>query len=319
MNSNRRQFLTRAGLAGLTAAFFKVPGAFAQALVVTPAQTEGPYYPVTLPLDTDNDLLVINDAITPAVGEITYLNGRVLDLNGNPIRDARVEIWQADNTGSYIHPSSNGYANRDRNFQGFGRFLTGSTGEYLFRTIKPGLYPGPTRHIHMKVKIAGRQDLTTQVYVQGESLNTNDGVLQEIRDAQARASVVVPFTALEGSPVGALSARFDVVLGVTAASAPALTISNSTNATRNPTFQASDNWRLNLSGASPSTRVFLHLWKNGADLGISGPYGSLTDAAGAWSMTGSFGSSDAGTWQLQAVVGMPTSQEISGRLTITIT
>ena len=84
--TNRRRFLTHLGAAGLASAFFRVPGAFAQALVTTPEQTEGPYYPITLPLDTDNDLLVINSNITPAVGRVAYLSGRVLDSGGSPIR-----------------------------------------------------------------------------------------------------------------------------------------------------------------------------------------------------------------------------------------
>src|SRR5688572_5341589 len=137
----RRHFMKSVGLAGLAAMFMEVPGAFAEALTVTPDQTEGPYYPTTLPLDTDNDLLIINNSITPAVGQITYLSGRILSQSGEPVRNATMEIWQADNSGAYIHPQSMGYAGRDLNFQGFGRFLTGSTGEYLFRTIKPGLYP----------------------------------------------------------------------------------------------------------------------------------------------------------------------------------
>jgi protocatechuate 3,4-dioxygenase beta subunit len=181
--TNRRNFFAQLGAAGLASAFMRVPGAFAQALITTPEQTEGPYYPITLPLDTDNDLLVINSSITPAVGMIAYLSGKILDSSGSPIRDAHVEIWHADNTGAYIHPSSMGYAARDQNFQGFGRFLTGSTGEYLFRTIVPGLYTGRTRHIHMKVKVAGRQDLTTQVYFEGEPQNSSDMVLQGIQNA----------------------------------------------------------------------------------------------------------------------------------------
>src|SRR3989442_8338820 len=117
MKTNRRRFLTTLGTAGLATAFFDIPGAFAQALITTPEQTEGPYYPPTLPLDTDNDLLVINNAFTPAVGTIAYLSGTVLDSSGGPVRDAYVEIWHADNSGAYIHPSSMGYANRDKNFQ----------------------------------------------------------------------------------------------------------------------------------------------------------------------------------------------------------
>ena len=85
------------------AAAFATRGLFADELVRTPAQTEGPFYPDKLPLDTDNDLLVINDAITPAVGEVTHLTGRILDAKGDPVRNALVEIWQVDNNGAYIH------------------------------------------------------------------------------------------------------------------------------------------------------------------------------------------------------------------------
>src|SRR6478752_9568593 len=95
---DRRRFLAGVGLAFLTS-----PGLFAEALTRTPKQTEGPFYPDKLPLDTDNDLLLINDGITPAVGEVTYLSGRILDARGNPVRNALVEIWQVDNNGSYIH------------------------------------------------------------------------------------------------------------------------------------------------------------------------------------------------------------------------
>src|SRR5215204_241436 len=106
-------------------------GAFANLLddlTKTPPQTEGPFYPNKLPLDTDNDLLVINEGITPGVGEITHLTGRVLDSRGEPVRNALVEIWQADGKGVYLHTRDN-HAQRDANFQGFGRFLTGSSGE----------------------------------------------------------------------------------------------------------------------------------------------------------------------------------------------
>jgi protocatechuate 3,4-dioxygenase, beta subunit len=82
-------------------AAFSAPGAFAQHLMETATTTEGPFYPDKLPLDTDNDLLILNDAITPAVGSITLLTGRVLSPSGQPIRNAFVEIWQTDTTGSY--------------------------------------------------------------------------------------------------------------------------------------------------------------------------------------------------------------------------
>lgn len=212
LRQSRRQFLSSLtiGVAG-----FSVPGLFAQQLVLTPRQTRGPFYPDKLPLDTDNDLLVINDTITPAVGEVTWLSGRILDPRGEPVRNALVEIWQVDRNGAYVHSGSGNRAKRDPHFQGFGRFLTGSTGDYLFRTIKPVRYADRAPHIHFAVRIKGRGDFTTQCYVQGDPLNERDGVLRAIRDPKAQASVLVPFVPLRGSRIGELTARFDIVLGFT--------------------------------------------------------------------------------------------------------
>lgn len=210
--STRRRFL---GALGLGAAAFYTPGVFAQALVETPPQTSGPFYPDKLPLDTDNDLLILNDRITPAVGEVTHFSGRVLDRRGDPIRNVVVEIWQVDHHGAYLHTGS---ANRDRldaNFQGFGRFLTGVQGEYYFRTIKPVPYPGRTPHIHVKVKKGSRDLLTTQCYIKGHPGNPGDGILQGIRDTRARESLIVDFTPVRQSRIGELNARFDIVLGQT--------------------------------------------------------------------------------------------------------
>src|SRR5689334_24080629 len=100
---SRRVFLSTLTLG---AAAFTTRGLFAQELLRTPAQTEGPFYPNKLPLDTDNDLLIINDGITPAVGEITHLVGRILDGRGNPVKNALVEIWQVDGRGAYLHSES---------------------------------------------------------------------------------------------------------------------------------------------------------------------------------------------------------------------
>jgi protocatechuate 3,4-dioxygenase beta subunit len=214
---DRRRFLATMGIGGL---YFTTRGAFAQALVQTPAQTIGPYYPDRLPLDLDNDLLVISDSITPAVGEISWISGRVLDSRGQPVRGALVEIWQADNNGAYIH-SASPIRNRDAGFQGYGKFITGSSGEYLFRTVKPGFYPGRTRHVHYQITAPGRSAFTTQLYVQGEAMNNNDGVLNEIRDTAQRSAVVLPWTAVPGSRIGELAARFDIVLGFTPTENPA--------------------------------------------------------------------------------------------------
>jgi protocatechuate 3,4-dioxygenase beta subunit len=215
----RRRFLERLALGTLAVPFTAIPQSvsFADELMQTPRQTEGPFYPDKLPLDTDNDLIVINDGLTAAVGEITHLSGRILDARGEPLRNAIVEIWQVDNQGAYLHSRSGNSEKRDGNFQGFGRFLTDATGGYYFRTIKPVPYPGRTPHIHMAVKVRGRDKFTTQCYIKGHALNEKDGVLSNVKDERARNSLLIDFTPLPNSRVGELAARFDVVLGFTPA------------------------------------------------------------------------------------------------------
>ncbi len=149
--SSRRS--RRAFLHALTgsAALLTTRGVFAGQLALTPWREEGPFYPDVLPLDTDNDLIIVNDNLTGAVGEITHLTGRLLDSTGSPIRDATIEIWQCDSNQVYFHTGDSAFKKQqqDGNFQGFGRFTTGSTGNYYFRTIKPVPYPGrPAPHIH---------------------------------------------------------------------------------------------------------------------------------------------------------------------------
>ena len=212
-----RRRLLRGLACGVAAAgisdFFSVPGLFAQALTLTPSQTEGPFYPRRLPLDTDNDLIVLNDGVTPAIGEIAHVTGRILDAKGEPIRNALVEIWQVDNHGAYIHEGSANQERRDKNFQGFGRFLTGSTGEYYFRTIKPVAYPGRTPHIHFAVKMKGRDKWTTQCYIKGEPGNERDNIWRSL--GEGRSAVTVDFAPVKGSPAGELAANFDIVMGFT--------------------------------------------------------------------------------------------------------
>src|SRR3954470_13894860 len=115
--TSRRQFLTRSilGAAAIAASGALPSWALAEELTRTPPQTEGPFYPDHLPLDTDNDLLIINETITPAVGEVTHLGGRVLDAKGDPLRNALVEIWQCDQHGAYLHSGTGNRDKRDRN------------------------------------------------------------------------------------------------------------------------------------------------------------------------------------------------------------
>lgn len=197
-----------------SAAVFSTPGLFADQLTRTAPQAEGPFYPDKLPLDTDNDLLLLNDSITPAVGEVTHLSGRILNQSGEPIRNAVVEIWQADSTGSYIHTKGR-KEKIDKNFQGFGRFLTGSNGQYYFRCIKPTKYVGRAPHIHYAIYANGKRLLTTQLYIKGDPQNENDVLFKRAKTAEAKATLVTEFKPLAGSVAGELQANWDLIVGVT--------------------------------------------------------------------------------------------------------
>jgi protocatechuate 3,4-dioxygenase beta subunit len=206
-----RRTLLKTLLAGAVASSARL--AWAQRLLATQRQTEGPFYPDKLPLDQDNNLVNISGRGGSAAGEVTDLTGRILDLDGKPLRGVTIEIWQVDNNGRYIHTGDAGAGN-DPHFQGFGRFETGQGGEYRFRTIKPVPYPGRTPHIHVKLSKAGRELLTTQLYVQGHPLNERDGVLRSIRNPAQRAALMAPFLPSKERR-NELAARFDIVLGVT--------------------------------------------------------------------------------------------------------
>lgn len=205
-------------LGSLAASFFTVRGAFAEQLFETPPLTEGPFYPDKLPLDQDNDLIIISDSLTPAVGQITHLTGRVLTASGSPVKDATVEIWQCDAKAVYLHTRDSGpkAAQQDKNFQGFGKFTTASDGGYRFRTIKPIPYPGrPAPHIHFKVKKGDRELLTTQLMIRGHEGNLRDGVFSAARDLIERELLMTDFKPIPDSKTGEFAARFDIVLGRT--------------------------------------------------------------------------------------------------------
>jgi protocatechuate 3,4-dioxygenase beta subunit len=211
----RRRFLRSATL---VAGFFTVPGAFAEELMrQTPWVTQGPLYPDKLPLDTDNDLVIVTNSITPAVGEITHLSGRLLGPSGEPIKDAVIEIWQVDSKATYLQERGRKPAGSfDINFQGFGRFATGSSGKYYFRTIKPVPYPTrPAPHIHFLVRVKGRDPWTTQLYIKGQPGNERDHIYRRIGDAKAQEAVTVDFLPVKDSRIGELAASFDIVLGFT--------------------------------------------------------------------------------------------------------
>ena len=223
---SRRRFLRQLAATG---AFFTTAGLYAEALTLTPRITEGPFYPLrkNIPLDKDNDLVALDDSLTPAKGIITHVSGRVLDGSGKPIRGALVELWHADAAGEYtFDQSAPRNPQADANFAGFGQCLTGTTGEYRFRTVKPGLYPGRTRHFHFGITIPGQKSRYTSQLFWNEipldadgklwrTTNENDGELRAIRDAAQRASVIRDFKKMTGSAAGEEEATWDIAMGLT--------------------------------------------------------------------------------------------------------
>ncbi len=170
----------------------------------TPAQTEGPFYPLVFPKDSDYDLLR-NGELNYSNGQSSWLEGHVSDLAGKPVAGAQVEIWQCDHAGHYHHPGDG--AKADNRFQGFGRVTVTADGRYRFRTIRPVAYSGRTPHIHIKVKLGTRELLTTQLYVEGDSSNARDFLWRSLSAAD-RAALTVPFTA----GTDGLRANFPIVV-----------------------------------------------------------------------------------------------------------
>jgi protocatechuate 3,4-dioxygenase beta subunit len=137
----------------------------------TPEQILGPFYPLKA-LDQNADLTRVPGRPGRAEGLVLNVMGRVLNLKAEPVRNAQVEIWQANTHGRYTHPSDHNSAPLDPNFEGSAILTTDHDGRYRFKTIKPAAYPaGPNRmrpaHIHFQV--SGRQDrLVTQMYFAGD-------------------------------------------------------------------------------------------------------------------------------------------------------
>jgi protocatechuate 3,4-dioxygenase beta subunit len=185
----------------------------AAALLPTPRQTAGPFYPLTLPLDADNDLVQVAGRAERARGTVLHLAGRLLDPDGRAVPGARIEIWQCDAAGVYHHPRDpRGPA--DPNFQGFGATTTEAGGGYRFRTIEPVAYPGRTPHIHFTISGPGFERLTTQMYVAGQPQNARDFLYRQLGDGAARDAVTVALASAPELEAGAKSATFDIVLGV---------------------------------------------------------------------------------------------------------
>lgn len=199
-----RRRLMLASAATLAAPAWLTPALAQTNLRPTPSQTEGPFYPVAMPADSDFDLLR-NGNVDYRQGQPAWVEGVVTDTRGTPVSGAVVEIWQCDHAGRYHHPGDGNRA--DPAFQGFGQVSVGRDGRYRFRTLRPVQYSSRTPHIHVKVKLDQQSLLTTQLYVAGDPGNERDFLWRRL-DERGRAALTVPFS--PGSD--GLKAEFPIVV-----------------------------------------------------------------------------------------------------------
>jgi len=175
----------------------------------TPAQTEGPFYPKTLPADRDSDLTQVAGYPTPAQGTRLYFSGRVLLRDGRSQVGSTVELWQCDVFGRYHHAGDEG-SPRDDGFQGYGVSTTDAEGRFAFKTIRPVAYSGRVPHLHLKVRSAAGSSLTTQLYIAGDP-TAGDPVLAWAPKGM-REQLTMALAPLSGHEEGALAGTFDIVL-----------------------------------------------------------------------------------------------------------
>ncbi|MDJ0759294.1 MAG: protocatechuate 3,4-dioxygenase [Woeseiaceae bacterium] len=210
----RRQVAQSLGLA--TGALIASPS-LADA-TATPEQTEGPFYPVVDQADKDIDLTIIDGHTETATGDPILVRGRVLNTAGKPLTDAVVDVWQANHHGRYSHPADNNPAPLDEHFQGWGIMTTDEEGYYGFKTIMPGAYalgrsassPRRCRHIHYKVSHPDFENITTQMYFEGDPLMEDDIVLKNLsKELWPLLTATADVDEETRLPVY----RFDIVLG----------------------------------------------------------------------------------------------------------
>lgn len=178
----RREIMRMSAALAGTGVFLSGSAAFAQQILRrTPNQILGPFYPLGS-LDQNADLTRVPGRRGRAEGQVLNVMGRLINLKGEPVRNAKVEIWQANAHGRYTHPSDTNPAPLDPNFEGSAILATDSDGRYQFKTIKPAAYPtGPNtmRPAHIHFQVSGRQDrLVTQMYFEGDLYNDTDPFLQ---------------------------------------------------------------------------------------------------------------------------------------------
>jgi protocatechuate 3,4-dioxygenase, beta subunit len=183
------------------------------------ADTSGPVYGQSAVGAYDHDLT--RQHAGEPLGERIIVTGTVVDRSGHPVRNALIEIWQANSAGRYIHRVDRHPAPLDPNFTGAGRCMTDDAGRYRFVSIKPGAYPwgnhpNAWRPAHIHLSLFGRafsDRLVTQMYFPGDPLFAYDPIFQSVRDPKARERMISSFDLETTEPEWALAYRFDIVLG----------------------------------------------------------------------------------------------------------
>lgn len=209
-----RQLSIAAGVATLSPAL-----AIAKAIEPTPAQVEGPFYPVVEQADKDLDLTLIEGHSETATGEVILVRGQVFDTRAQPLKNALVDVWQANHHGRYAHPDDKNPAPLDPHFQGWGIIRTDENGWYNIKTIKPAPYPLSAvsesgwrpRHIHFKVSQPGFDSLITQMYFRGDPLLAQEEELLRLPEARREVLIADATPDASGLPLY----QFDIVLTLT--------------------------------------------------------------------------------------------------------
>ena len=170
----------------------------------TPADYEGPFYPITRQQDIDNDLTQVKGQAGDARGDILNLSGIIVNSSGKPRAGLTIEIWQTDPQGRYQHPGDSTPGERDPDFQYWGAAITDTDGGFFFRTLVPGAYEPRPAHIHYKILKDGKIILTSQIYFMEPS--------EQTRLPSMTSQIELQTTDLKQEATGEFEAFFRIVL-----------------------------------------------------------------------------------------------------------
>lgn len=194
-DASRRSFIKAGMVGGLTAALSELARAADSTMYLpTPTEIEGPFYPITPQKDKDFDLTRIEGGSGIAQGRKIFIEGQVVDTDGQPVENATVDLWQANAAGRYRHPYDSNPVPLDPNFQGWAIVQSGRQGQFRFKTVLPGAYPASSNwmrppHIHFKVSKRGYLELVTQMYFEGQKLNRSDLLLMRKSEMERQSMV----------------------------------------------------------------------------------------------------------------------------------